>query len=67
MGMFAARTVLWLALGLLIAGMGYTYTTLEFWAVLGIVYALERIVWIEFSEALTYHVNEQKKKNNNEQ
>jgi hypothetical protein len=64
MSMIIARLVLWAALGLLIAQVGYTYRTLEFWAVLAIVYALERIVWIEFSEALTLHIIEHKRKHN---
>ena len=59
-----ARWVLWAALGLLIANTGYTYRTVEFWAVLGIVYALERIVWIQFSEALTDHIIKQRSKHN---
>ena len=49
-------------MGWLIAGYGMTYKTLEFWAVLAIVYALEQIVWIEFADTLRTHYNELKRK-----
>jgi hypothetical protein len=64
--MWLARLALWTSLGWLIAGYGITYQTIEFWAVLGGVYALEQIVWIQFADTLRTHYNELKRKHDNE-
>ena len=50
--MFIARMVCWSLLGLVLAGLGATWDTWQFWTVLGLVWALEQIQYIDFVNAL---------------
>ncbi len=60
--MFATRIALYTALGLLLGHLGATYDTGEFWAMVGLFWALDRISYIETIEAIQREVEELKKK-----
>jgi hypothetical protein len=47
--MMLTRIAVWLALGLVLDHMGFPYTTVEFWCVMGLAWALETVNNLEWA------------------
>ena len=59
--MTLARLCLWCAMGALLSSLGADYKSIQFWTALAIIWALESIQWIEFTDDLRRHIKNKKK------